>query len=146
MEACDCDAYEKNQYELSSRQNERDLSKMMRDSIGCKPPAYQNLMSQTSSVPVRPIWSFGGFNEWKPKHLSYCKESSRMSSFNTWPKQMNPKPEQLAKAGFFYEGVSDTCRCFFVILLYITGRHMMMHLRNIGGIHLNVIMWNFICK
>ena len=29
MEACDCDAYEKNQYELSSRQNERDLSKMM---------------------------------------------------------------------------------------------------------------------
>ena len=113
MEACDCDAYEKNQYELSSRQNERDLSKMMRDSIGCKPPAYQNLMSQTSSVPVRPIWSFGGFNEWKPKHLSYCKESSRMSSFNTWPKQLNPKPEQLAKAGFFYEGVSDTCRCFF---------------------------------
>ena len=113
MEACDCDAYEKNQYGLSSRQNERDLSKMMRDSIGCKPPAYQNLMSQMSSVPVRPIWSFGGFNEWKPKHLSYCKESSRMSSFNTWPKQMNPKPEQLAKAGFFYEGVSDTCRCFF---------------------------------
>ena len=70
-------------------------------------------MSQMSSVPVQPIWSFGGFNEWKPKHLSYCKESSRMSSFNTWPKQMNPKPEQLAKAGFFYEGVSDTCRCFF---------------------------------
>ena len=62
MEACDCDAYEKNQYELSRRQNERDLSKMMmRDSIGCKPPAYQNLMSQKSSVAVPPIWSFGGF-------------------------------------------------------------------------------------
>ena len=40
METCDCDAYEKNQYELSSRQNERDVSKMMRDAIGCKPPAY----------------------------------------------------------------------------------------------------------
>ena len=86
METCDCDAYEKNQYELSSRQNERDESKMMRDAIGCKPPAYQNLMSQMSSAPVRPIWSFGGFNEWKPKYLSYCKESSRMASFNTWPK------------------------------------------------------------
>ena len=40
-----------------------------------------------------------------------------MSSFNTWPKQMNPKPEQLAKAGFFYEGVSDTCHCFFCELV-----------------------------
>ena len=33
---------EKNQYELSSRQIERDVSKMMRNAIGCKPPAYQN--------------------------------------------------------------------------------------------------------
>ena len=113
METCDCDVYEKNQYELSSTQNERDLSRIKRDAIGCKPPAYPNWISQVSSARVKPIWSFGGFNEWKPKHLSYCKKSSRMASFNTWPKQMNPKPEQLVKAGFFYEGVSDTCRCFF---------------------------------
>ena len=61
METCNCDVYEKNQYELSSTQNERDLSRIKRDAIGCKPQAYPNWISQVSSAPVKPIWSFGGF-------------------------------------------------------------------------------------
>ena len=104
--ACDCDAYGHTQQEESSPKIQSDATIM---SVNSKQrnPFFQ------PSPPLRPIWSFGGYNEWKPKFISYCKESSRMATFGTWPKQMNPKPEQLAKSGFFYEGVSDTCRCFF---------------------------------
>ena len=50
---------------------------------------------------------------WKPKYIQYLSLAERLATFNTWPKQMNPKPEELAQAGFFYEGVSDTCCCFY---------------------------------
>ena len=97
---CDCDAM--HQIELSTQKSQAELE------------------SQKMSIFSKPKpWSFGNplfrgevDNEWKPKFMQYCKESSRLASFTTWPKQMNPKPEKLAKAGFFYEGVSDTCRCF----------------------------------
>ena len=110
--ACDCDAL--CQIELAAKQNDADLESMKRSSIGSK------LLSPVFSTPR--AFSFGtkpfiGDNEWKPKFLQYCKESCRLKSFGNWPKQMNPKPEQLAKAGFFYEGVSDTCHCFFCGLL-----------------------------
>ena len=110
--ACDCDAL--TQIELTTKQNEAELESIKRSSFGSK------LLSPIFNPPK--AFSFGthpfaGENEWKPKFLQYSKESSRLKSFATWPKQMNPKPEELARAGFFYEGVSDTCRCFFCGLL-----------------------------
>ena len=106
--ACDCDAME--QIELTTQKSQAELEAQKR-----------------SIFSTQKSWSFGTHchasehhptyieevdNEWKPKFLQYCKESDRLVTFATWPKQMNPKPEKLAKAGFFYEGVSDTCQCF----------------------------------
>ena len=34
-------------------------------------------------------------------------------TFDTWPVQINPRPEELTEAGFFYTGISDTVQCFF---------------------------------
>ena len=114
---CDCDFDSNEQVELSKKENE-----CKTDSSKKKTTFGRRLLSpaffQSSTKPETGRWSFasGTFqseNEWKPKFLQFCKESSRMKTFSTWPKQMNPKPDELAKAGFFYEGVSDTCRCFF---------------------------------
>lgn len=115
METCDCDAYD--QIEMSEKcKVQSDAAKKNATSFQRKllSPAFfkSSAGSQTSK------WSFSSgpvetVNEWKPKFVEFCKQSSRMKSFSTWPKQMNPKPQDLARVGFFYEGVSDTCRCFF---------------------------------
>ena len=46
-------------------------------------------------------------NARKP-HATY---ESRLETFKHWPKYMNPRPEQLAKAGFYYQGPSDRVTC-----------------------------------
>ena len=100
--ACDCDAM--HQIELSIQKSQAELESQKR-SIFSRPKLY-------SFGTATPPGELELNSEWKPKFMQYSKESSRLASFATWPKQMNPKPEELAKAGFFYEGVSDTCRCF----------------------------------
>ena len=122
--ACNSDCVP--QIELSARQSQAEWESQKRASFGSK------LLSPIFSPPglfgePRPFGEPRSFcygtpiapkeNEWKPLHLAYCEESARLKSFVTWPKQMNPKPEDLAKAGFFYEGVSDTCCCFHCGLL-----------------------------
>lgn len=39
-----------------------------------------------------------------PKHPEYVTEESRRLSFRDWPMAMPQRPDQLAKAGFFYCG------------------------------------------
>jgi len=36
---------------------------------------------------------------------------SRLNTFKHWPKYMTPRPEQLAAAGFYYQGPSDRVTC-----------------------------------
>lgn len=36
----------------------------------------------------------------------------RIKTFNTWPRQIKQRPEELAKAGFFYTGVGDNVECY----------------------------------
>ena len=43
----------------------------------------------------------------------YATKIARLKTFESWPRQMNPKAEELAQAGFFYKGISDQCTCFF---------------------------------
>ncbi|CAL1528891.1 unnamed protein product [Lymnaea stagnalis] len=49
----------------------------------------------------------------RPKHQKYKTEPSRLNSFGTWDMSRNPKPADLAKAGFFYVGHGDSVKCFF---------------------------------
>ncbi|KAH9500236.1 hypothetical protein Btru_077545 [Bulinus truncatus] len=49
----------------------------------------------------------------RPKHQKYKTEHSRLNSFTTWDMSRNPKPSDLAKAGFFYVGHGDSVKCFF---------------------------------
>lgn len=46
------------------------------------------------------------------EYPAYAIESRRLRSFEDWPKQMKQKPAQLADAGFFYTGRSDSVTCF----------------------------------
>ncbi|XP_002020978.2 death-associated inhibitor of apoptosis 1 [Drosophila persimilis] len=47
-----------------------------------------------------------------PEHPEYAVESTRLRSFEEWPRNLKQKPMQLAEAGFFYTGVGDRVRCF----------------------------------
>lgn len=54
-----------------------------------------------------------GSERWVPEHLQFASYERRLLSFRDWPKQMNPKPEELALSGFFYDASGDTVFCFF---------------------------------
>ncbi|KAK3099468.1 hypothetical protein FSP39_004935 [Pinctada imbricata] len=49
----------------------------------------------------------------KPRYPQYAVLATRISSFRNWPEHLHQKPEELAKAGFLYEGTNDFTRCFF---------------------------------
>lgn len=55
-------------------------------------------------------------NEYHHKQRTYyfefAIESTRLRSFDKWPKSMKQKPEQLADAGFFYTQIGDRVICF----------------------------------
>ena len=114
---CDCDAL--GQIELAAKKCDAELESLRKLSLASKilspvfatptffsfaKPQVKEEQQQKEPVTVE--------NEWKPKYLEYRKYSARVKSFANWPMQMNPRPEELAKAGFFYEGVSDSCSCF----------------------------------
>ena len=47
-----------------------------------------------------------------PVCSDYALYESRLATFETWPKQINPDAESLAKAGFMYTGTGDETTCF----------------------------------
>ena len=46
-----------------------------------------------------------GISVQKPKYPQYAVLATRLSSFRNWPKELGQKLEDLAKAGFVYEGI-----------------------------------------
>ncbi|XP_062600772.1 putative inhibitor of apoptosis [Saccostrea cucullata] len=49
----------------------------------------------------------------RPKFQNYTMEAARKASFTGWPTQITQRPEVLSKAGFFYLGEGDKCKCFY---------------------------------
>lgn len=47
-----------------------------------------------------------------PRHPRYVSLASRLATYQAWPPGLHQKPQQLAGAGFFYEGTSDQVKCF----------------------------------
>ncbi|WAR26052.1 IAP3-like protein [Mya arenaria] len=46
------------------------------------------------------------------KRNSYAKYEDRLSSYQTWPQQMNQDKYALAKSGFIYSKEGDIVECF----------------------------------
>ncbi|XP_047355433.1 baculoviral IAP repeat-containing protein 8-like isoform X1 [Vespa velutina] len=47
-----------------------------------------------------------------PVHPEYISYDARLRTFDTWPKSMPQKKDQLANAGFFYTGKGDQTLCY----------------------------------
>ena len=59
----------------------------------------------------------------KPKHPNYCTLDSRLKSFENWPTTLAQRPNELARAGFYYYGLKDWVKrdsiALFFYILYI---------------------------
>ncbi|XP_065610405.1 baculoviral IAP repeat-containing protein 7 [Cyrtonyx montezumae] len=49
----------------------------------------------------------------QPEYPEMATEEMRLSTFQNWPQYTEMRPEQLARAGFFYTGQDDVVRCFY---------------------------------
>ncbi|KFP55310.1 Baculoviral IAP repeat-containing protein 7-B [Cariama cristata] len=49
----------------------------------------------------------------EPEYPEMVTEEMRLSTFQNWPQYTDMRPEQLARAGFFYTGQGDVVRCFY---------------------------------
>ncbi|NXC49616.1 BIR7B protein, partial [Penelope pileata] len=49
----------------------------------------------------------------QPEYPEMVTEEMRLSTFQNWPQYTEMRPEQLARAGFFYTGEDDVVRCFY---------------------------------
>ncbi|NXK55194.1 BIR7B protein, partial [Chauna torquata] len=49
----------------------------------------------------------------QPEYPEMVTEEMRLSTFQNWPRYTEMRPEQLARAGFFYTGQGDAVRCFY---------------------------------
>ena len=67
-----------------------------------------------------------------PRHPRYVSLASRLATYQAWPPGLHQKPQQLAGAGFFYEGTSDQvtvfARDFVVIVLSLSSLLSMLGL------------------
>lgn len=50
---------------------------------------------------------------YSPVHRLYSTVYKRLRSFDTWPRGLTQKPQEMAEAGFFYTGCDDRVICFF---------------------------------
>uniref|UniRef100_A0A8C2STE2 RING-type E3 ubiquitin transferase n=1 Tax=Coturnix japonica TaxID=93934 RepID=A0A8C2STE2_COTJA len=49
----------------------------------------------------------------QPEYPEMASEEMRLSTFQNWPQYTEIRPEELARAGFFYTGQGDVVRCFY---------------------------------
>jgi Inhibitor of Apoptosis domain/Zinc finger, C3HC4 type (RING finger) len=74
----------------------------------------ENNVQSSSLLSDTPV-SIESYNVTYPiriEHPDFILESQRLKSFESWPKGVSPKPEQLTNAGFYYTGKGDRVCCF----------------------------------
>jgi len=71
-------------------------------------PADLNIINARSTEPK----NLGITPTRGPANQRFITETSRLATFEGWPPSLNQKPEDLAKAGFYYEGRADEVKCF----------------------------------
>ena len=84
----------------------------------------QNMVYQTVNFLGKPVLVQSTFtfnpakvsvvlnSTWMPYNTSMANAADRMTTFNSWPKQMVQKPEQMVSSGFYYTGRGDVVQCF----------------------------------
>ena len=89
---------------------EPNLRFVSHDGTAAGNPGSSKFLDITSGTPYDP--SLGITPHQGPQHPRLVTLESRLATFRTWPPGLKQRPEQMAKAGFFYEGVSDQVKCF----------------------------------
>ncbi|XP_021348453.1 baculoviral IAP repeat-containing protein 2-like [Mizuhopecten yessoensis] len=56
--------------------------------------------------------STGSLETVSPKYQQFSVLATRLTSYRHWPQHLKQRPEDLAKAGLFYEETNDYVRCF----------------------------------
>ncbi|XP_071154217.1 baculoviral IAP repeat-containing protein 7-like [Mytilus edulis] len=51
-------------------------------------------------------------NNVKPHNSKYSLYCDRLSTYQTWSKTLNQRPDDLAATGLYYKGTKDTCQCY----------------------------------
>ena len=64
-------------------------------------PVVPPTAGNSASATLEPL----GISIAKPKYPQYAVLATRLSSFNSWPTDNGQRAEELAKAGFVYEGI-----------------------------------------
>ena len=85
----------------------------------------QNMIHQTVNFLGKPVMVQSTFTfnpaakvnvvlncTWTPYNTSMANAADRMVTFNSWPKQMVQKPEEMVSSGFYYTGHGDVVQCF----------------------------------
>ena len=54
---------------------------------------------------------------WTPHNTLMASAADRMTTFNSWPKQMVQKPEEMVSSGFYYTGRGDVVQCSIVVFV-----------------------------
>ena len=85
----------------------------------------QNMIHQTVNFLEKPVMVQSTFTfnpaakvnvvpncTWTLYNTSMANAADRMVTFNSWPKQMVQKPEEMVSSGFYYTGRGDVVQCF----------------------------------
>lgn len=84
----------------------------------------QNMVHQTVNFLGKPVMVKSTFtfnpghvsvtpnSTWVPYNTSMANSADRVATFNSWPKQMVQKPEEMVSSGFYYTGRGDVVQCF----------------------------------
>ena len=89
-----------------------------KNSLELKHPSFSNLTilgkkyKSETFIPVKK-------DCWVPQNPTKSYYSDRIKTFKKWPKQLNQKPEDLARGGFYYINEGDSVKCFYCGLVLL---------------------------
>ena len=81
--------------------------------VGLTPSQGFSSTGSTTALSSDHVFGTSIINSWKPAHTDMTAYRRRYHSFARWPKQIEQRPEFLARSGFYYSGCGDLVTCFY---------------------------------
>ena len=85
-----------------------------------------------------------GIQTGQARHPYMAVESSRLASFDTWPRRSPVTPEDLAHAGFYHEGEEDKGKLFLATNISVLVIYYLHNNREARGLFSQVVLR--VCK